>query len=200
MKKKIILFVLIILLIYAVGGISYILLNKKKRIISISDLDSIKGYNYTLKSNATSLYTSEFNILKDNIESENINEEEYAQSVSKLFIIDLYTLSNKINKYDIGGTLFVHPDYIANYKLNVQDTLYKYIEDNSTNNRNQELPEVTNIEIVSCEETIFKIGDNDFNGYKIKLTWNYNKDLGYDNEGEIIVIKIDNLYYVVEKN
>ena len=45
MKKKIILFILIVILVYAIGGVVYVLLNKKPEVIKISNLDTIKGYN-----------------------------------------------------------------------------------------------------------------------------------------------------------
>jgi len=200
MKKKIILFIFIIIFVYAAGGIAYVILNKKAETVKISDLDSIKGYNYTLKSNATELYKSEFKALKSNLENNNVNDEEFAKSVAKLFIIDLYTLSNKINKYDVGGINFVHPDYLSNYKLNVEDTLYKYMEDNTTKGRKQELPEVSTIEIKKCEEATYKIGEKEETGYKIELEWSYVKDLGYDKDGEVIIVKLDKNYYIVEKN
>ena len=200
MKKKIILFIFIVVFIYAAGGLAYYYTNKKPAVINISSLDTIKGYNYTLKSNDTLIYTNEFKMLKSNLESDSIDYEEYAKSIAKLFIIDLYTLNNKINKYDVGGTLYIHPDYINNYKLNVQDTLYKYIEDNSNKLRNQELPEVSSTEIINTEEIKFNIGDNEYDGYKINIKWDYVKDLGYDTEGEVIVIKDNNNCYVVEKN
>ena len=202
MKKKILLFILIIILVYSIGGIIYIYMNKKPSAepVKISNLDTIKGYNYALRSNDTALYKEVFNNLKKNLESKEINDEEYAKTLTKLFIIDLYTLNNKINKYDVGGAQFVHPDYVSNYKLNVQNTLYKYMEDNSYKNRTQELPEVASVNITNAEKTNYKIGDNSFEGYKITLEWTYVKDLEYDSKGEVTLVKIDNLYYVVQKD
>lgn len=200
MKKKIVLFIFIIIFVYAAGGIIYGILNKKPEVIKISNVDTINGYNYTLKSNSTDLYKSEFKNLKSNLESNEINDEEYAKSIAKLFIIDLYTLNNKINKYDIGGIEFVHPDYIVNYKLNASDTMYKYIEDNSNNNRNQNLPEVSSIEIISNEKTNYQLNDNSFEGYNVSLEWTYKNDNGYETKGNVLLIKIDNTYYIVEKN
>ena len=199
-KKKIVLFILIVLMVYAIGGIVYLKLNKKPEIEKVSNLDIIKDYEYSLKSNDTDTYKKEFIKLKENLESKEINDEEYASSIAKLFIIDLYTINNKVNKYEVGGVRFVHPDYLANYKLNVQNTLYKYIEDNSYNNRTQELPEVSNVEITKIEKTNYKIDNNSYEGYKIALEWTYTKDLGYENKGEVILIKVDKNYYIVEKN
>ena len=43
-KKKIVLFILIILMVYAIGGIVYLKLNKKTEIEKVSNLDIIKDY------------------------------------------------------------------------------------------------------------------------------------------------------------
>ncbi len=200
MKKKILLFIFIIILVYAIGGIIFWFLNRKPEVVRISNLDSISGYNYNLKSNDKELYKSEFKILKKNLESNEINKEEYAKSISKMFIIDLYTLNNKINKYEIGGEQFVYPDAVENFKLNVQNTIYKYLEDNSNNFRKQELPEVSNVTINNIENIDYTIKDQTFKGYKVKLSWEYVKDLGYDKEGELILVTIDKNIYIVEKN
>ena len=202
MKKKVILFILIIILVYAVGGIIYIKIGKEKEleVVKVSNLDSIEGYSYSLKSNDTDVYKEIFNHLKENLESEEIDDKDYAETLAKLFIVDLYTLNNKINKYDVGGTKFVHPDYVSNYKLNVQNTLYKYMKDNSYDNRTQELPEVSSVEVISSEKTNYTIDDNSFDCYKITLEWSYTNDLGYDKEGIVILAKIDNIYYVVQKD
>ena len=45
-----------------------------------------------------------------------------------MFLIDLYNLDNKKNMYDVGGVIFVFPDARENYKLNVSNTLYKYMK------------------------------------------------------------------------
>ena len=96
---------------------------------------SIEEYGINCDDNDTELYKKEYEELKKNLTSEKIDYEEYAKSVAKLFIIDLYTIKNKSNKYDVGGTDFVFPDILANYRLNVEDTIYKYVEDNSDGKR-----------------------------------------------------------------
>ena len=201
MKKKVIIFILIIIMVYAIGGFVYIkLLNPKEEATEVQEIDSIKNFAYSLKSNANELYKKEFDLLKTNLTSEEINDEEYAMSIAKLFIIDLYSLNSKINKYDVGGSDFVYPSALDNYKLNVQNTIYKYLEDNTYNNRAQRLPDVVSITISKQEKTNYKIRDNSFNGYKVNLEWTYNVDLGYESKGEVILIKENDKYYVVEKN
>lgn len=201
MKKKVILFLCILIFVYAAGGTIYYIATREKKDDKpiVTNKDTIKGYDYTLKSNATKLYENEFKALKANLEGD-INYDEYAVSVAKLFVIDLYTINNKINKYDTGGASFVYPDGRDNYKLNVQDTIYKYVEDNTNGKRTQNLPEVSSVIVKDSKKDTYKIGDNSFEAYKINLEWSYVQDLGYDKTGEIILIKKDKNIYVVEKN
>ena len=197
MKKKFMIVLLLLVLLYSAGGVTYFYLNKTNK-PTIRNISSIKNYPYKLKSNATSVMKNEFKILKDNLESKKINEESYASSIAKLFIIDLYTITNKFNKYDIE-TEYIYPDAIDNYKLNVINTLYKYVESNEKDKRTQKLPEVTKVTIESQEPIEFKINKEKFNGYKINVVINYIEDLGYDSTSEIIVIKKGNIYYIAEK-
>ena len=201
MKKKVILFLCILIFVYAAGGTIYYIATREKKDDKpiVTNKDTIKGYDYTLKSNATKLYEDEFKALKANLEGD-INYDEYAVSIAKLFVIDLYTINNKINKYDTGGASFVYPDGRDNYKLNVQDTIYKYVEDNTNGKRTQNLPEVSSVIVKDSKKDTYKIGDNSFEAYKINLEWSYVQDLGYDKTGEIILIKKDKNIYVVEKN
>lgn len=167
-----------------------------------TNITEINGYGITLTDNDTALYKTEFEMLKANLESGNIDYQEYAKSIAKLYIIDLYTINNKVNKYEVGGVEFVYEGAKDNYVTNVTDTLYKYVEDNSKNKRKQELPVVSSINVDSINEVTYKVNDENitYNGYKIKVTWDYEKDLGYDKTAEIIIINKDNHLYVVEEN
>jgi hypothetical protein len=200
-KKRIILAFLILVLLYSVGGVFYNVYYKeddsKKK---VNNIDSIKGYTYTLPATATNIQKDEFKILKKNLESKKVNEEDYAKSISKLFIIELYTINNKVNKYDVGGTTYIYPDSVENYKTNVEDTIYKYVEDNSDGKRTQKLPEVSKVTINSLITTKYKINNTEYDAYKLSLNWTYIEDLKYDTKGEIILIKIDKFLYIVEKN
>jgi len=197
--KKLLIGILIIVLLYAMGGLIYFFIHKKTPLPEEKPIADIKGYPYHLKANATELMKNEFHLLKDNLEGKEIDDEAYAESVAKLFIIDLYTITNKLNKYDVGGVQYVVPAILDNFKLNVKDTIYKYVEDNSDDKRVQTLPEVSQINTTSIEAAEYTIDENTYQGYKISLEWSYVKDLGYDETGELRVVKIDQYYYVAEK-
>ena len=207
-KKKVLLFILIIIIVTAIVGGSIYFYKKNNPKKQDDDkreaviLNSIDEYGITLSDLDSELYKSEYEVLKANLESDNINYEEYAKSISKLFIIDLYTLSTKMNKFDVGGYEFVYPKVVENYKINVEDTLYKYMEDNSTGKRYQQLPTVSSIKVDSIRANKFKITEENttYEGYKLNLSWKYEKNMEYDDSAEIIVIKVDNKLYVAEKN
>ena len=197
--KKFILIILFMILIYSVGGIYYIkYVYKDNNEPVVKNLAEIEGYPYSLKSNACKLYIDEFNILKDNLENK-YNEEEYIKSISKLYIIDLYSLKNKLNKYDINVD-FIYPDIVSNYRLNIENTLYKYLENNSDGNRNQELPVVSNVIIDEILDEKYSLNKENVPCKKVKVTIEYENDLGYDKSGTITLVKQDKYYYIVEYN
>lgn len=202
-EKKIGIIICIILLLYFIGGIIYNFSDISKRHKNKKEIVSgiqIKDFEYLCRDEQTNLFKDEFKILKNNLESGNIDYNDYAKSISKLFVIDLYTLNNKKNMYDVGGVQFVYPDTRDNYKLNVENTLYKYMEDINDGKRKQELPEVSSVIIKDIIETEYNIGEVSFDGYKINIDITYVKDLEYDKTAEIILVKSDKYLYIVEKN
>lgn len=203
-NKKFWLIISSIVLLYFIGGIVYINLDRgSSSVKNNKNLDkgiSIKGFDYILYEDDIDIYKDEFKKLKKNLESSNINYTEYAESISKMFVMDLYSLDAKKNMYDVGGVQFVYPDIRDNYKLNVTNTLYKYMKDNSDGKREQDLPMVKSVSIKNEDETKYKIGEEEFDGYKINLDIEYVKDLEYDKSAEIILVKKDKYLYIVEKN
>ena len=203
-NKKFWLIICSIALLYFIGGIVYVNLDRDSSSVknnkNVDKGISIKGFDYILYEDDIDIYKDEFKKLKKNLESSNINYTEYAESISKMFVMDLYSLEAKKNMYDVGGVQFVYPDIRDNYKLNVSNTLYKYMKDNSDGKREQDLPMVKSVSIKNEDETKYKIGEEEFDGYKINLDIEYVKDLEYDKSAEIILVKKDKYLYIVEKN
>jgi hypothetical protein len=161
---------------------------------------TIEKFNYTCDSNATELYKTEFYKLKEMVETD-INYEEYAKYISKLFIIDFYNLDNKITKDDVGGIQFIHPSIKDNFILKATDTIYKYVESNTDNNREQELPKVKEVIIDNITNETYKYGDKtDNNAYKIEISWTYEKDLGYQSKAVLMIVKEGEQLYIIEES
>ncbi len=160
-------------------------------------LDAVKNYDYVLEERDTALFKETYNHLKANLKSKDIDYTAYAADLAQLFIIDLFTIDNKLSKYDIGGLDYVYPDSQDNYKLNVENTLYKNVEVKD-NKRNQDLPAVTSITIDNTEEMEYTIGEKTYPAYKETISWEYKEDFGYDNKAAVTLIKDQNKVYVVE--
>ena len=170
--------------------------NNLKNTTSI--IKDIKEYGYSLDDRDSKYMKEEFNNLTKILQETEINYLEYAKSIAKLFIIDFYTLNNKINKYDIGGVDYIYKEKQDDFKNKARDTIYNNIIDNTYLDRVQELPEVVEVIINNVEESNLEYKDNTYEGYIITLNINYKEDLGYDNEGTITLIKNNNKLEIIK--
>lgn len=161
-------------------------------------LKNLELYGYTLQESDIDIYKNEFDNLSKVLNQKEINFDEYAKSIGKLYIIDFYTLLNKISNTDIGGLEFIYPKYIDNFKLKAKDTIYKYIEVNYNGERVQKLPKVSEVLINNIIKNSYKIDDKEFESYELEITWNYEEDLGYQKSCKLIIIKDGNKLYIVE--
>lgn len=163
----------------------------------IKEVDSIEKYGYRLEDRDTKLFKSKYEELKKVLSEDEVDFSEYATLLSELYIIDLYTISNKLTQYDVGATEYVIPDAKENFELKVRDTIYKYVIDNSNGKRVQELPEVSSINCESITEEKKTYRDETYEGYTVLLTWDYQEDLGYDKESKVSIIKKDEILYIM---
>lgn len=199
--KRIILIVLVLVLVVLIGLFIYNKTSKKDSTKEVKIVNEVDKYGYKLKENKPKTYKKMFEELKKILSEEDVNEEEYVKKISEMFIYDFYSLSDKTAKTDIGGVDFVYPSVLENFLLNAQNTYYKYVESNIYKNRNQSLPTVGEIEIVSVEKAPFAYGDkNDDNAYKVKVKWDYTDSEfdSYQKEADLIFIHEDNKLHLVE--
>lgn len=160
------------------------------------DLDN---YDYYIRSNATNYEKDLFEELKNILSNETINEEEYAKVISKLFISDLFTLSNKNTSSDITSNQYVYDDYKDTFNIIVKDTIYSTIEVNLDGKRSQTLPTVKNIEVTSIEKKKFSVKDKKYdNAYYLNLNIEYETDLGYPTKYMVVLVKENDLFKVVK--
>lgn len=197
-KYKVTLIVIVVLVIIIIATVTFVLLNKKTTTEPVKVVDSINNFSYTLDDRDSELMKNTYNELKKELSNENIDYENYAKLLAKLFVIDLFTMNNKVNRYDVGSTEYVYPDSVENFKTNVEDTIYKTMENNSDGKRKQSLPEVSSIDSAEVENSTFTIDDDSFDSYVVNIVWSYEKDLGYDKNAKITLIELDEKLYIVE--
>lgn len=198
-KYKILLIVIIILIIVIIAAIvAFKFLKGSEPAEPVKVVDSIDNFDYTLDDRDTELMKNTYNELKTVLSSDEIDYEKYAEILSKLFVIDLFTMDNKVNRYDVGSTEYVYPDSVDNFKTNVEDTIYKSMENNSDGKRRQDLPEVSSIDNTSVETSTFTIGEEEHESFVVNINWSYESDLGYDDNATITLIELNEKLYVVE--
>ena len=198
-KYKYPLLLLILVIIVIVGLILFKLFFAKDEVKNnVKVIDSIVDFSYTLDERDTKLMKDNYQELKNILKEREIDYKEYAIVLAKLFVIDLFTMDNKINKYDVACLEYVYPDNLENFKTNVEDTIYKLMEDNTYGKRTEKLSIVNNVEITNEEESTFKINEEEVPSYVVTLNWTYDKDLGYDKNAKITMIRKDKKLYVVE--
>ncbi len=201
-KDKLITFIFIILGILILGtlGVKIYFDFIKSNNSAAKELEKLELYGYTLDNNDTKLYKDNFKELEDALNEKEIDYDKYAELLSKLYIIDFYTLSNKISSTDVGSIEFVHPDIADNFKLEAKDTIYKYIKINFNGKRTQELPEVSSVTIDEINNSKYMYDKTEYDSYNIKCNWTYTKDLGYETEANLILIKDGTKLYIVESD
>lgn len=189
---------IIILCVVGYFGYNYFFKNDS---VSVKVVNEIKDYGYQLRDTDTELYKKYYNELKNVLKQKSIDEEKYASLISELFIIDFYTLNNKITNKDIGGEQFVSSLILDNFDLNASSTIYKYIESNLYGKRSQVLPIVKSVTVDSVSQESFKYNDTtDKYAYTVKLTWTYEEDLSYPTTATLVLIHEGSKLSIVELN
>lgn len=193
-KAGLIIIVVLLLLVIIIGSLKLFFKNddenKAKNVTSI--IKNIDDYGYTLDDRDTKYMKDTFDELENILNEKEINEEEYAKTLAKLFVIDFYTLNNKINKYDVGSLEYILSDKVETFRLKAMDTIYSDIIDNTYKDRVQDLPEITNVEIIDFENTTITLNEQEKEAYQINMKYTYKKDLGYDIEGTLYLVKNNN--------
>lgn len=201
-KKPQIIITLFALLLIAALAIVLVISFKPKgtKVKEVKVLKSIDEYGYQLKDNKTKKYKDMFKELEDILRADTVDEEAYAKKIAEMFVYDFFSLEDKAAKTDVGGVEFVHPNAVANFLLNAEDTYYKYVESNIYGERKQELPAVDKVTIESIEKSEFAWSNAMHEAYEVKLSWTYTNEkfADYQKTALVILIKSNLNYYVVQ--
>lgn len=198
-KIKKILLILVLLMIALVVGYYFLGSSNDSGVKKVEVVDSIEEYGYKLHDNETSLYKEAFEELKKILNEKPIDFNKYAELVAKLYIIDFYTLSNKVTNHDIGGVDFWHPSYVEVFRTKAKDTIYKYIQSDVYKDRKQELPTVKSIELINISNVEFTFDEvTDSNAIVVDLSFDYDKDIGYPKKSTVTLVHKGKMLYIVE--
>ena len=198
-KVKVILIIAIILISTGLGFLAYESI-KPKAVKTATVENEIEEYGYTLKSTRNDRYKEAFQELKDILSKKDVDEKAYVEQISKMFIMDFYTLNDKLANTDVGGIDFVHTNAKTNFLEKAEDTVYKYVENDIYGNRDQQLPEVTEVTVEKVENIEYTIGTDftdDF-AYQVEVSLKYKEDMDYPTKATLIFVHEDNKLSLVE--
>ena len=197
-KKNVLNRLLLCILIVGVVLLGYFVYTnffKKNNVVSAPKVvDEIKNFDYTVNENDTKLFKSTFNELKKVLSAKEVDKKAYAEYVSKLFVIDFFSLSNKTSKNDVGGVQFVFSSYKSDFIDYARDGIYKQVNNAIDGNKNDSLPTVTKINISKTDEVspnaVFP--NIDFGegavGYEVTLDWEYENGSGFQHSSTLTIV------------
>ena len=165
--------------------------NKSKVVDSIKNDD----VDYVVSDSDTKLFKDNFNELKKVLNAKEVDNKKYAETITKLFVIDFFTLSNKTSKNDVGGVQFVYGNYKKDFIDGARDTLYKQVHSTVTDDKsNSDLPTVVKVKIDDIDEispaSMFSgLGfTEDQVGYMVNISWEYKNKDDFQKNATIIVV------------
>lgn len=160
-------------------------------------VDTIKNddVDYVVSDTDTKLFKENFNELKKVLNAKEVDNKKYAETITKLFVIDFFTLSNKTSKNDVGGVQFVYDSYKKDFIDGARDTIYKQVHSLVTDDKsNSDLPTVTKVKIDDIDEispaSMFEgLGfTEDQVGYMINISWEYKNKDDFQTNATIIIV------------
>ena len=81
----------------------YLGFRPKSKVSEAQVVSEIEKYGYQLHDNKSKEYQALFKELENVLKEDVVDEKKYAELISKMFILDFYTLDNKVAKTDVGG-------------------------------------------------------------------------------------------------
>lgn len=187
-KKVVVLIVLVALLILSITGVILYKTFASKSDVTSKVVDEIPEYGYTLEDDQPKIYKELFKELAEVLSKDTVDEEKYAELISRMAAIDFYNLENKVSKNDVGGVQFIREKNVDNFVLEASETVYKYIEQNIYGDRDQTLPEVTASSIKDIKQEAYTYKNiKDENAYVVTVNLEYKKDLDYPTE---VIVKL----------
>ena len=170
---------------------------EKREVNVTSVISNIDDYGYTLDDRDTDYMKEVFHELENILEAEEVDYEAYAEALAKLFVIDFYTLDNKINKYDVGSLEYILSSKKEMFRNKAVDTIYKDVLDNTYRNRIQDLPEIINVNVLEVVDTNFLLNEEEVEAICVTMNYEYKEDLGYDTEGTLYLVQNSNKLEIV---
>lgn len=195
---KVIIFIFIFVFICLVVPVVIKVFSDVNKVVVKEEVSKIDFYGYSLSNSDSELYKNIYNDLDDVLSKEAVDYSSYASLISKLFVIDLFTLDNKLTSTDIGGLEFVHNDFKANFSEYMGSSLYNHVLSNIDGKRTQKLPVVKDVVINKVNDIKYTYNSVEYDSFEVDCNIVYEEDLGYQKNIKLTLIKDDRILYIVK--
>lgn len=196
--NKIMIFIFILVFICLVVPVVIKVLDDINKVVVKEEISKIDFYGYSLSSTDSDVYKKVYSELDDVLSKEEVDYSSYASLISKLFIIDVFTLDNKLTSTELGGLEFVHNDFKANFAEYLGSSLYNHILSNIDGKRTQKLPIVKDVTVNKVNEIKFTYNNIEYDAYEVDSSIIYEEDMGYQNKIKLTLIRDDRILYIVK--
>lgn len=152
----------------------------------------IENDRYTEPLEPTQPQIKAYNELSAAVEEGNAEEE--AKQVAVSFVYDFFTLSNKKSSEDMGGLQFIPSDSIARFEEFARSYYYGNYATIVNEYSEDDLPEVTKVEVTGTEETQLTYNNSTNLGYYVSMKVTYaDNDLPEEALKKDITVSVTNI-------
>lgn len=161
-----------------VGIYNIVVVTNKVDNTTSDKIDTLKNEYYVVGKNPTEVQTTNFKELTKALESSETDGLEIADYVTKAFIMDFFTWSNKDGAWDVGGQ-----QYVYNYGLFFKSASYNYYADIDIfieKYGKENLPQVKSVTTNAMHAADYEIDGNVYKAYYIEANWEYESNSTLD--------------------
>lgn len=130
---------------------------------------------YTLKGSPTQVQKDLFKELTAVIEKTDRTDFELPEQVVRNFIADLYTWTNKMGPYDVGGKEYIFTDEVTNFTRNFRNGIYEtMVVYQNQGLSTKELIEIETVTILASNYAgVYDYYGNTYDAFYIEAEWTY---------------------------
>ncbi len=189
MKKDLMLILLAVAFVVGVIVIFTLVASRERK-----DEQTAQWRDYVLYSNTSEYEQELFFQLDDELE-----EEELASLIFKLFVAKFYSLDFAESNSDVRGVQFVYEPFQESFIQLARESVYERVESKIFMSRREKLPIVEEVEIYNIEESSFLVNDveEEFKSYLFTGTLHYDLATEYKKELEVEIIINNDRFDVV---
>ena len=170
-KMLMVLALVLSLVIIGVGVFNFVGLQDNDDNTTVSRPDSFQNEFFVIGRNPTAFQIENFNALTEALEADELDEVLIADLVTRAFIIDFFTWSNKEGSWDVGGQQFVYNHGL--FFMNATTWYYAELDLFLERYGQENLPKVVSIQTNPMFAGWIEVDGSTFRSFYVEAVWEY---------------------------